>query len=300
MRQITNKDFLKSLQVGALSKIVEYVRQDTELDLQIRANYINIYYRGGNILRIKSPNSFEFDKFYFYLDCDKTPKTHLKKSNDPILDDLTERRKKLLLLIQNGEIEKYFKQAKECMDKWWNSLQNKRNIHHNEKDLQHLISRNNNSEKTDYTVLDLEYQVSTQSPYKYNGKENKTSPRFDIVAINNRTRKLCIMELKKDGVALKGDSGVESHIDSFKHTIGRDVTGDFVNEMQQLYNQKRELGLINLEIELLSDPPEFIFVFQGSEKDRAKIEDLAVDQDKKYRVITLVDNIIRDNEPNNS
>ena len=68
MRAITNNRFLESLEKGILRNITDYVKKHNELDLQIRDNYINLYYKGGNILRIKSPNTFEFDEFYFYLD----------------------------------------------------------------------------------------------------------------------------------------------------------------------------------------------------------------------------------------
>ena len=82
MRAITDNKFLKSLENGLLRNITDYVKEHNDLDLQIRDNYINIYYKGGNILRIKSPNTFEFDEFYFYLDSDKVAKKmYLKKPN---------------------------------------------------------------------------------------------------------------------------------------------------------------------------------------------------------------------------
>jgi hypothetical protein len=53
MRELS-KDFLDGLKStnGLLHPILERVRQDDTLMLAIRGNYINIYYRGGNILRV--------------------------------------------------------------------------------------------------------------------------------------------------------------------------------------------------------------------------------------------------------
>ena len=78
-RGIHDKKFLKSLEKGKLRSMLDVINNDKLLDVQIRNNYLNIYYRGGNIAKINSENSIEFDKFYFYLDMDKTPKTKLKK-----------------------------------------------------------------------------------------------------------------------------------------------------------------------------------------------------------------------------
>lgn len=235
MRNITNVRYLESLKKGILRNITNYVKDDNELDLQIRDNYINIYYKGGNILRIKSPNVFEFDEFYFYLDSDKVAK---KNVSEKTTQGLKENRDALLNLIKQGEIHKYFQRAKECMNDWWKAMANNRGIHHKEKALQHKISRSN-SKNTPYIVLDLEYQVSTKSKFAYDGNRDKRMPRFDIIAINNKTGRLCVMELKKDGGALEGKPGVECHIDSFEHTIGRDSNKLFIKEMQNLYEQKK-------------------------------------------------------------
>ena len=284
MRAITDNKFIESLKNGLLRNITDYVKEHNDLDLQIRDNYINIYYKGGNILRIKSPNSFEFDEFYFYLDSDKVAKKNVSKKTK---QELKEERDVLRKFVKEGEISEYFEQAKKCMEYWWEAMEDKRGIHHNERDLQHKISRSN-SNNTPYIVLDLEYQVSTKSEFAYDGKRDKKMPRFDIIAINSDTGRLCVMELKKDGGALEGKSGVECHIDSFEHTIGRDSNKLFIKEMQNLYKQKREMKLIESNVEISNVDPEFLFLFQGSNDDRDRLKHDA----GNYRIITLGKNDI--------
>ena len=142
MRAITNNKFLESLENGLLRNITDYVKDHNDLDLQIRNNYINIYYKGGNILRIKSPNAFEFDEFYFYLDSDKVAK---KNVSEKTKQGLKRDREALLNLIKRGEISEYFERAKRCMEDWWKAMEDNRGIHHNERDLQHKISRSNSN-----------------------------------------------------------------------------------------------------------------------------------------------------------
>ncbi len=50
------KEFMADLESGFLKELLELVKNDYTLDLQIRENYINIYYRSGNILRVKADN----------------------------------------------------------------------------------------------------------------------------------------------------------------------------------------------------------------------------------------------------
>ncbi len=223
---------------------------DSELDLQIRDNYINVYYQGGNILKI-NPRSFYLDEFYFYKDCNEERKTHLQakaKEGDVdakhIIDKLVEQRKGLMMNpnspLDHSKVECYFNQAKKIMRDWEETLNEQLGISHAEKQEQQQIALANRK-KTDYVVLDLEYAVSTDSSFKYNGSvKDKKKPRFDIIAIHKG--QLIVIELKKGLNALEGKSGIVDHIDSYECTIGRDNMGDFYKEMKELLKQKKRLG----------------------------------------------------------
>lgn len=271
IRKISNDRLWQKLDTGELKSVMEYASDPkNQLDIQIRDNYLNVYYKGGNILEIRQ-RALKFDKFYFYTDKSKR-KTHLldsakkgDKNAKQIINDLEEERTKMLnILIQEKDAKKYFEQAKSVMDKWFDFLEKELNIHHYEKEEQQNISMNNHFGNSDYTVLDLEYEVSTLSPFKYNGPKdivNKVRPRFDIIAIDNKTHRLVVIELKKGMGATGGVSGIMPHIVCFKHTIGRDKEGIFLKEMKDLCNQKIELGFIDRTQFISDESPEFIFAF---------------------------------------
>lgn len=69
MRKLS-PSFMKDLLSGLLNPILDRVKHDQTLMLAIRDGYINIYYRGGNILKIeisvKMPGCYNtrFDKNY--------------------------------------------------------------------------------------------------------------------------------------------------------------------------------------------------------------------------------------------
>ena len=164
MRQLSCSLF-RELKEGALHSLLEFIKRDSSLDFQIRENYANVYYKGGNILKIK-PKSFDIDKMYFHTAKDKNS-TEVKQDKTR-LSALSER------------------------------------VQHNEKKEQQQIAVANRND-TDYVVLDLEYAVSTNSAFAYNGKESKYVPRFDIIAIHDG--RLVVIELKKGLGAVSGTSG---------------------------------------------------------------------------------------------
>ena len=271
-RKISNEKFWKNLTEGEYKEIIDFASQrENELDVQIRDNYLNIYYEGGNLLKIESYSPYlSFDEFYFHrIHCGDVilRKTHLKekcKSGDKECMErwksYREQRKKMLNLLKNsGGMAAYCAQMKEIMDEWDADLHTI-GISHDEKKAQQQISMNNRG-ATDYTVVDLEYAVSTTSNFKYNGDSTKKVPRFDIIAVD-KSGQLYVIELKTGLNAIDGKSGIRAHIDCFEHSIGRDSKNDFINEMNELLRQKQELKLIenNARIDT-SKQPKFIFAF---------------------------------------
>ena len=251
MRKL-NDNLFKALKEGSLHALLEFIKSDSSLDFQIRENYANVYYKGGNILKIK-PKSFDIDKMYFHTAKDKNSTG--VKSDKTKLSEFVEKRKQLLALLPANPQE-YFRKAKAVMDEWDEALSDR--VQHNEKKEQQQIALAN-QRNTDYVVLDLEYAVSRTSAFKYDGDEDKHVPRFDIIAIHNG--RLVVIELKKGLGAVPGTSGVGPHIDCFNHTIGRDAKGLFVLEMRELLKQKKELGLLDESLTIKDTKPTFVFAF---------------------------------------
>ena len=265
-RKISNEKFWKNLTEGEYKEIIAFASQrENELDVQIRDNYLNIYYQGGNLLRVH-PRSLYFDEFYFHRGAKDMRKTHLidkcQKGDKACIarwEDYKNRRKEMLDLLKKRGMATYCKEMKRIMKEWEADLHTI-GISHDEKNAQQQISMNNRG-ATDYTVVDLEYAVSTTSNFKYNGDSTKKVPRFDLIAVD-KSGQLYVIELKTGLKAIDGNSGIRAHIDCFKYSIELDSNNDFINEMDELLRQKQELKLIenNARIDT-SKQPKFIFAF---------------------------------------
>ena len=262
-RKISNEKFWKNLTEGEYKEIIDFASQrENELDVQIRDNYLNIYYQGGNLLRVH-PRSLYFDEFYFHRGATDIRKTHLIKSDKT--EDKEQvafyqrKRDEMFSILRNKGMAAYSAKMKEIMKEWDADLHTI-GISHDEKNAQQQISMNNRGE-TDYAVVDLEYAVSKTSSFYYKGKLEKKVPRFDIIAVD-KTGQLYVIELKTGLKAIDGNSGIRAHMDCFEHTIGCDSNNDFINEMYELLKQKQELKLIenNARIDT-TKKPQFIFAF---------------------------------------
>ena len=166
------------------------------------------------------------------------------------------------------------------MDAWEKAL-NTIGISHDEKNVQQEISMNNRG-ATHYTVIDVEYAVSRNSNFFYNGELEKKVPRFDIIAVDKKGQ-LYVIELKTGLGAIEGVSGIREHIDCFNHTIGRDTTGDFRKEMTDLLEQKKALNLIdeNTKIDETKEPL-FIFAFSDKKGQNQYNDFVKACKEKKY------------------
>ncbi len=254
-------EFMDDLKQGMLNPILERVQKDHTLMLAIRDGYINIYYRGGNILRVTECEGF-YQTFFSVKyaksgQCVIDPKQVIRNPDDAkkIVDCLSDR--------------------KNIMDEHFAKGSNT-----TEREFQQLVARENNnssiSNETEYFVSDIEVTV----PHR--GQTERGLARFDIVAIRwlaseRKYGNKCqpaLMEMKYADVALEGKSGILDHLE---HMVKlREDTQGYINllqTMQTQFNQLDQLKLLhfkharNLKIVLYDEEkpeeikkPEIIFI----------------------------------------
>jgi hypothetical protein len=265
MPRILSNQFISDLQLkdGLLHPILTLAQRDKTLDLEIRDRYINIYYRGGNLTRIKSKGEDYVATFKFsYLGAEWQKNVPEDLFEKPLNADLVRK------WIRNvGNI-------KQGMDLWFGAHPK------DEREFQQLLIRENNfahtAGGTDYFILDIEYA--------------KQDARFDAVAlewessgIKRQLRgyepKLAFIEIKYGDGALSGTSGIKEHIRALDAYLGRGGLEEIQREMIELLRQKRELGLVPglaknpNQICNLFPPkkPDFIFLLAGHDPDSRKL-----------------------------
>lgn len=244
-KRLLSREFMNDLLHGKLSALLLTVKQDHSLCLEIRSDYINIYYRGGNLLTVTkkvSDYDFKFD-FRYVL------------NNGGIWDSPTKE--------QFNCLEDYLRcvpQLKREMDFWFSKHQKL------EREIQQAMLRENNltsiSGDTDYFIADIEYANTLNQS------------RFDVLGIkwlsNSVSRKnvnepsLVLSEVKYGDNALTGSAGIVKHFEDLQRFIDRGCIVELSNEVNELFNQKIELGLIsNLNKHIIIDQnrkPEFIII----------------------------------------
>lgn len=241
MKGLTDK-FMDDLKNGKLKKFLTSVQEDDTLCLEIRDNYINIYYRGGNIFKIKPCNNeykVQFDMNF----CSK-----YKERISQIQPDEYEKWIDNILFLK-AEMDAYFYKHPKL-----------------EREYQQLVLRENNNSgianDTDYYIADIEY-VNTENGSK-----------FDLIGIkwlSTATSKkkaddisLVFIEKKYGDGSIGGNSGISKHCeDLYSFLSDKNKVETIYNEVEIIVKQKLELGLIkdvNKEIKLSRNKPEFILL----------------------------------------
>ena len=241
-RQISEK-MLNAFLSGELSSLLEAVKKDDTLDLELRGDSVNIYYRGGSIFKIEEINN----SFSISFDINYCIESSTSLSGNPSPAEA----------VANLP---FYKQA---MD-WWFHKHPKY-----EREFQQVIARENNnqgkiSSGTDYYIADIEFADG--------------NARFDMVALkwlsNGAVRRdtsrisLALIEVKYGDGALKGTAGIEKHLEDFRAFLSdREKVSDFCRDMSLVFSQKCRLGLVDglnekqYDVKISSLDPEVIFLF---------------------------------------
>ncbi|MDK2941827.1 MAG: hypothetical protein PWP56_1340 [Acetobacterium sp.] len=254
MRGLTN-DFMNDLKTGDLSVLLQQVVKDDTLCLAIRENYINVYYRGCNLLRVETNG-----KGYKYIFNDKylnhQPPQYISMAQLQGLSSIVDYIKAFPLLKQE-------------MDLWFHD--NKRQY---EREFQQHVMRDNNinmttttpkgtSNDTDYFVADIEYT------------NTENGSRFDLIGVkwpstgparkNGKVTTLAIMEMKYGDGAMNGDAGIIKHFKDMDLFVKNGKLTMLAQEAETQFNQLYELGLVKginkpIQIDMENQKPEYLLL----------------------------------------
>ena len=284
------KDMMEAFQEGDLKPLLKAVKMDDTLDLELRGDWVNIYYRGGSLFKVSSKNGKAPYKIYF--------NTKYCINDQYQLEEYPEVAKAV------HDIPLY----KQAMD-WWIKKHPKY-----EREFQQVIVRENNnsgniSRGTDYYIIDIEY--ANQITYKDGvaeldeiekayaedsvklGSNKSKGARFDMVAVkwlsNGAVRKdlskatLSLIEVKYGSGAMKGKSGVVDHLMDFREFLSDEKNWQkFCDDMTAVFKQKWRLGLMDGlkgtidsdDVKISYDKPEVIFVFANHDPESTILENL--------------------------
>jgi hypothetical protein len=275
---------------GLLYPILARVKQDDTLMLAIRENYINIYYRGGNILKISVPkqgNGFynsSFDAEYDKSGTVHGPTSHIKSQNDA-----------------KAWVEE-FPHLKEAMDHYFSKHRKP------EREFQQLVARENNfspiSNESEYFVSDIEFA------------DLGLGARFDMLAIrwlashrkDGSKCRAALIEMKYGDRALgnqKYDSDCDDKAGLLKHL--QDINAfikdtvrykSLLSIMETQFNQLDQLGLLHFnhcknetKVQLNAKAnPEVIFMLANHNPRSSKLKTILSGSDfDKYKQLRYFD-----------
>jgi hypothetical protein len=251
---------------GSLYPILQRVKQDHTLMLSIRMDCINIYYRGGNILRLKEQPNNSYGAFFDINYNSELPDHGLPNT----------------IKSQNESMKwvDSFQDLKGFMDFYFSEHSKP------EREFQQLVARENNfstiANSSEYFVSDIEFADST------------LGARFDILALrwlasqrkSNSNCRPALIEMKYGDDALGGKAGILKHLEDFDALISSgDKYRALLETIEMQFNQLDQLGLLYFnrvanwtDIKLVSDDkPEVIFIFANHNPRSTKLHTILND-----------------------
>lgn len=226
------KEFIvdaKTQQCGKFQDVVEIVKSDPYLDLELRGNSVSIYYRGGRVFDINEDGSMKEMDLKYLLDDTEKP------------------------CLQKTSIFEYICKVKAIIDKY----ELKRN-HLGEKEIQQRIvfenNRSVNAEDTDYFIADVEWADNEE----LGGRADIVAFQWNHMEHRKRVLKMVLIEVKQ------GENSLRTHLDTSKknkedkHTAGLfkhisdynnfssniDYVKAVETDMNMVLYQKYKMGLV--------------------------------------------------------
>ncbi len=215
MKSGLNEIFMTDLKEGKLKELLDFVKKDDTLSLEIRQNFIELYYRGQKICKVISENND-----YKIID--------LSQNNDDIERCCYEWTRYIPLMKQN--IDFYLHDNPNLEMEYGQCLVRENN-------------RNAQSDKTDYYMASMEYSRDEEN------KINLVGIKW-LATESSRTKgdriALAFIEMKYGDKKPIEDSILQKHTEDLNEFTQnkRNLFGIY-EDIEIIFNQKVELGLIN-------------------------------------------------------
>ena len=234
-----SESFLKELKTGLFRPIIDIIKVDPSLDLELRGNSVIVYYRGGRILKISEPQGVLNSKAEAEQLLEGISPDYMK--DDSLSTYLTEP------AIDN--INVYFANVKHLVDVFEATVEHKLG----EKEIQQrVIAENNysvNADETDFFIADMEWADNDG----LNGRADIVAFYWGHMSHKKKDLTMYLIEVKQGHNAIKTEKpntekegpGLLKHYHDFCEFRKDPAAVLSVKEdMLEVLRQKTELGLV--------------------------------------------------------
>lgn len=264
--------FMKDLKGGVLSPLLELVKADPTLDLQIRDGYINIYYRGGSLLRVEEKKGvyvpfFDQEKQSGTKGYSAQLKALFKKTACPLPLPKPWTRDFADTADVAEWMSSHLSVSKLMMD-LSTSIKAERVV---QQELVRVNNRSGQANGTDWYIGDLEYAVPVRKP----GAVRRSVVKVDMLALHwpstGPQRKTpdhlewAMVELKSGNTAIVGSAGLDKRLADMNAML-RDTAWleEMRSQVRDAINQRIELKLIpelkHTVSSISTKPPLLVFI----------------------------------------
>ena len=231
------------------------VQADPELDLQIRHHYVNIYYRGSNLMEIRESGRggkhlrVRFDRRYLPGHAqERTMWNPPPNARDLEVEAWLQGQGVLDVdtLRDAADVQRHvasFAYRKEAMDA--------SKVRRPKKELetqQAIVRCNNTSDESEYLVCDTEYSFLYEDP-----AEGRCRGRIDLIAayrsrsVPDPQVRLVFIELKYGANAIDGKAGLQKHVRDICGLLGKGDLGSRAEEFAGLVEAEASAGAARQE-----------------------------------------------------
>lgn len=248
MSRMLSDKFHRDLEAGDLSGLTERIRKDDTLMLALRGHSINVYYRGGNILRLTQQGGGYAAKFDSNYSKDK-------ETPIPALPTVIETEAHCKLWLDA------LPTLKEIMNRYFAGKRK------SEREFQQLVAWENNrsaiSNETEYFITDIEFADVEQNA------------RIDMLGLkwlshNRKDGSNCrpvLIEMKYGIGAYDGEAGIAKHIKDMEAILGDPAKKKHLSKtIADQFNQLCSLDLVLFNKSkaykgvTVSETPEVVFL----------------------------------------